>query len=273
MKKNTIFTEMDKYLHYMLRIAMALIVAISIAGSVRAGAADLMIDTRNANNGFVTIHNTSSSRMKIGICYNKNNEIFLDCPNGKSNFALEQGSGTYIVTLYRCVSGTTYTEVAKNTVTATIKDQFAVYKVATAEVAFTANDAVSKKVDELCRNKKTADKVVAIWNFIRDRYQYDYAFAKKITSGEVKQYTPDPNTVLSANKGICYDFASLFAAMCRTEGIPCKIVKGYVGNTYHAWNQVYVDGEWREIDLTSAICKGAPTAAKIADCVIARKEK
>lgn len=59
--------------------------------------------------------------------------------------------------------------------------------------------------------KTESEKVVAIWNFINDKYQYDYRFADQITSGQVEQYTPDPNAVLAADKGICYDFASLFA--------------------------------------------------------------
>lgn len=54
--------------------------------------------------------------------------------------------------------------------------------------------------------------------------------------------------------------------MCRYEKIPCKIVKGYVGNNYHAWNQVYVDGSWQKVNLTKAVCQRASVAKTIADC-------
>ena len=34
--------------------------------------------------------------------------------------------------------------------------------------------------------------------------------------------------------------------MLRSQGIPCKIITGYVSpdNIYHAWNMVYIDGTW-----------------------------
>jgi hypothetical protein len=60
--------------------------------------------------------------------------------------------------------------------------------------------------------------------------------------------------VEGANDGICYDFASLFAGMLRSIGIPAKLVKGYADNIdgYHAWNEVYIKetDEWITIDTS-----------------------
>lgn len=263
---NAMMKAMDKCLHNLLKVVFAMITVLSVIGMAQAGATDLTIDSQNANNGYVTINYTSTSRLKVGIRYNGGRETFLDCASGTSNFALEKGNGTYTVALYSNVAGTKYKEVTKSTVNATMKDAFAPFKVSTSEVSFVPGDSVSKKADELCKGKTESEKVVAIWNFINDKYQYNYRFADQITSGQVKQYTPDPNAVLAADKGICYDFASLFAAMCRYEKIPCKIVKGYVGNNYHAWNQVYVDGSWQKVNLTKAVCQRASVAKTIADC-------
>ena len=52
--------------------------------------------------------------------------------------------------------------------------------------------------------------------------------------------------------GICYDYAVLFAAMLRSVDIPTKLSMGYKSdiNYYHAWNQVYLNGKWVNIDTT-----------------------
>ena len=46
--------------------------------------------------------------------------------------------------------------------------------------------------------------------------------------------------VLAEKKGICFDYASLMAAMLRSQGIPTKLVIGYAGDAYHAWIHTYI---------------------------------
>ena len=66
---------------------------------------------------------------------------------------------------------------------------------------------------------------------------------------------------------MCYDFSSLFAAMCRSEGIPCALTKGYAGSSYHAWNKVNLNGSWYQIDLTYAVTRNVRNAKALHDCV------
>ena len=61
------------------------------------------------------------------------------------------------------------------------------------------------------------------------RYTYDNKLANEITSGKITKYIPDTAATLKGTTGICYDFSSLFAAMCRSQGIPCALTKGYAG--------------------------------------------
>lgn len=66
--------------------------------------------------------------------------------------------------------------------------------------------------------------------------------------------------VLSNRKGDCTEHAVLLAALCRSVGIPAKIVVGVmyvpVGGAekgtfgYHMWNEVYV-GEWIQLDAVT----------------------
>lgn len=46
--------------------------------------------------------------------------------------------------------------------------------------------------------------------------------------------------------GTCVDFSNILVIMCREHGIPCNIIE----NNGHAWNIVYINGNWMEMDLT-----------------------
>ncbi|MFK7740304.1 MAG: transglutaminase family protein [Planctomycetota bacterium] len=55
-------------------------------------------------------------------------------------------------------------------------------------------------------------------------------------------------------EGDCSEHAMLLAAMCRAVGIPARVAMGvvYLGGIWggHAWNEVYVDGQWYPLDAT-----------------------
>ncbi len=65
--------------------------------------------------------------------------------------------------------------------------------------------------------------------------------------------------VLSDPRGVCRDYAALYAGLARAAGIPTKFAAGIVywnqpgapGFYYHAWNEVNLDGEgWIAVDST-----------------------
>ena len=148
------------------------------------------------------------------------------------------------------------------------------------EVSFQTDDDVSLLAAELTKDKHTTEeKAMAIYNYIVSNFSYDWKLYEQVVSKQITRYTPDPNTALQAQKGICYDITSLYAAMCRSVGIPTKLVKGYVSTTkyYHAWNSVYDDakGEWIAMDLTTDILLGKSASAswrKLKKKVVAVKE-
>jgi len=42
-------------------------------------------------------------------------------------------------------------------------------------------------------------------------------------------------------------YARSFRFLCDRAGIPCVLIH----SQDHQWNQVYVDGQWRDVDVTS----------------------
>ena len=81
--------------------------------------------------------------------------------------------------------------------------------------------------------------VSAVYNYVVTNLTYDTAKASSVQSG----YLPNVDVVLAQKKGICFDYAALMTAMLRSQDIPTKLVVGYTGNLYHAWINVYLDGQ------------------------------
>ena len=83
--------------------------------------------------------------------------------------------------------------------------------------------------------------ILLIYNF-----EYDYESEPLIQYFDVRK-------TLETRKGICYDFSHLFAALCRSQNIPCYVVDGDKRdniNYHHTWNRVYLGGSWWQIDTT-----------------------
>ena len=106
--------------------------------------------------------------------------------------------------------------------------------------------------DEICEGcESDAEKVQAFYNWMVANFEYDY------DCNSFFQYF-DVRKTLRSQKGLCFDFAHLFAAFCRSQNIPCYVIDGtsYTKNTdRHTWNRVYYDGIWWDVDITCDILR------------------
>ncbi len=164
-------------------------------------------------------------------------------------FPLQMGNGEYVVRLMENVEGTKFRELMKNTIKVEIKDEKAVFLNSIQEIKWDDSMKAIEKAKELTAGKKTnEEKIAAIYDYITANIKYDYAKISNLTS----EYLPEMDSILEGGRGICYDYASLFAAMLRSVGVPTKLVKGRSSNVkeYHAWNEVFVDGKWKIVDTT-----------------------
>ena len=113
-----------------------------------------------------------------------------------------------------------------------------------------------KKAGTLCKSCKTdIKKITAVYKYLVENYSYDYAKVESVRS--MSGYIPSVSKTYADKMGICYDIASLYAAMLRSQGITAKVVTGYTPaiSTLHAWNEVYDEDKdkWYVIDVTSDI--------------------
>lgn len=162
---------------------------------------------------------------------------------------LQLGNGEYTISVLENTTGNKYQVKHRENVKLELKDDNAVYLNAIQLVNWNDKGNAAKKAVELAKKQKTdTQKAKAIYDYIVDTIKYD----EKLAADVATTYIPNIDQVIATKKGICYDYAALFAAMLRANGIPAKLVMGnsaYV-DTYHAWNEVYLDGEWVIMDTT-----------------------
>ena len=102
--------------------------------------------------------------------------------------------------------------------------------------------------DEICAGCETdEEKVLAFYNWIIANLEYDHDCYPLFQYFDVRK-------TLQTRQGICFDFSHLFAAFCRSQGIPCYAVDGISHKNNadrHTWNRVYYDGTWWNVDITT----------------------
>ncbi|MCY6370637.1 transglutaminase-like domain-containing protein [Clostridium ganghwense] len=118
----------------------------------------------------------------------------------------------------------------------------------------------NKDVDQFARElvkdrKNTYEKSKHIYNWVGKNIDYDYEKVDKILRNDFSVKSGAINT-FNSRKGICFDYACLYAAMCKANNIKVRIItgEGFNGSNWvsHAWNQVYISEEniWINVDTT-----------------------
>lgn len=173
------------------------------------------------------------------------------------DFPLQYGDGEYTARIMQNIDDDQYFAVESKTFDVTIEEeQNSVYLNSVQNIDWDYERVAIKAVRGIVSESLASGKKPLRFACTEDLYQYiaeniDYDHDKIFDL--VYDYLPDIDETYVGGMGICYDYASLLAAMLRSIGIPAKLVKGYADynpDVYHAWNEVYVDGRWIVIDST-----------------------
>lgn len=177
-------------------------------------------------------------------------------------FSFPDGNGKYHVDVLELAYDNMYALLFSTDLDVSINDEFKPFLYPNQYVWFTKDDKAVSLAREL--SEKTGDDlgyVREVYHYVIGNIVYDTEEAENVQSG----YVPVVDEVLETKKGICFDYASLMAAMLRSQGVPTKLLIGYSGEAYHAWISVYIkdvgwidnviqfDGkQWSLIDPTLA---------------------
>ena len=235
------------------------------SGTLVAQNNQAQIDYSNTADGYVMVRYTASTtkRLKVQVKGPTTTYTYNITPGDTwTTFPLSDGNGTYQVVVYENTSGSKYATVLSQSVSVTLKDEFAPFLRPNQYVDYEHAVKTVAKAKELTAGKnETLDKVAAVYDFVIQNITYDKQLAATVQSG----YLPVLDSVLEKKTGICFDYAALMTAMLRSQGIPTKLEIGYSGDIYHAWistwlnekgwvdNIIQFDGKsWELMDPTLA---------------------
>jgi len=265
----------------MRKVIMMLLCAVFISTAPTAvfaakGDAAEWLDVDRLDAGVVGISYEAPKGTKLKVMIKKGSSTYTYdlTPDSKTYFPLQMKNGTYSITLLEGVTNTKYKLVKSKDVVLSLKNANSVYLESVQNINWEASKYVLAKAKAVTKGLTTDEaKVKAIYDFIVKGVKYDADLAKKVTPG----YIPDIDNVIATKKGICYDYAALFAGMARSIGIPARLVMGTTDNVkgYHAWNDVFINGKWVTVDTTvdAGLLKGKQSIKMIKNSAEYKAEK
>ena len=236
----------------------------------------IKIDLSSVAEGYAAVSAVSDKRLKLQVLYGDLTYTYNIASDGTpSFFPLQCGNGHYAFRVMENISDKKYAQAYRTECDVVLLDEFQPFIRPSDYSMYDADSACVQKAAELASSCSTPLEVVsAVYKFVTKTIRYDDAKASSVTS----IYMPDVDDTLATRKGICFDYAALTAAMLRSQGIPTKIIFGYVApdDLYHAWNMFYTEesgwvtvkfevsaNSWNRVDLTFAA--GGASAAFVGD--------
>jgi len=226
-------------------------------------------ESANEVNGNVTLNAADTNKGIIRLMYKGDNpyvRVHITIPDGTVyeyaivyydtfsftnefvTFPLTGGDGEYDISVFEVVDRTkgTYTKIFFSKFDVAVEPKLdengeVLYKAELVPflppntyVNFSAESkAIQKAVTLIRPTNDEMDVINDIYDFVINNIKYDTSKVEGLSW----PYIPDIDVTLETGKGICFDYASLMASMLRSQGIPTKLVFGYVGSdaVYHAW--------------------------------------
>ena len=216
------------------------------------GTSDAGIDASHAAEGYVCAVGSGESRLKVQMANGDVARTFDLPSDGEPHaYPLVLGDGAYTLRIMRNTSGDRYVEVFRTSVDVRMVSEFEPYLRPSYYCDYdVASDCVRLARELASGAENEGDVVRAVYTYLADAISYDTDKAAELAGAT--GYVSHPDETLAAGSGICFDYATLAAAMLRSLGIPCRIVTGtvYPDGVYHAWNMVYIDGSWHTAEVS-----------------------
>ena len=222
----------------------------------------VMFDLSAVEEGYVAVSAVSEKRLKFQVDTGELYYYDLKNDGTPSIFPLQSGDGHYVFRVCENIVESSYAYIAETSVDVTMIDEFQPYLRTNDYVPYEKDSECVKLASQFANESYSAlDVIDHVFRYVCQNVTYDKAKAETVQPG----YIPDPDETLATGKGICFDYASLTASMLRSQGIPTKLIFGYVSpnDVYHAWNMIYTketgwivaefkvdQNDWNRVDLT-----------------------
>lgn len=209
------------------------------SGETCYGDDTVSIDASHTSDGYVMVQYTGhAEKTKLQITI-PDGTVYTYTIKGSDygTFPLTGGNGDYKLNVYEWVVDNSYALAFSQDITVTLSDEFKPFLYPNQYVWFTEDSQIVALGRELSgQSADDLDYVQNSYYYVIQNISYDNDKAENTPT----DYIPDIDTILADKKGICFDYASLMAALLRSQSIPTKLEVGYSGEAYHAWISVYL---------------------------------
>lgn len=209
------------------------------SGSTVYGNEIVSIDASNTTEGYVMVqYSGSAAKIKLQITIPDQTVYTYTLTSGSyETFPLTGGNGSYHLDILENVQDDLYALAFSQDMDVNISDEFKPFLYPNQYVWFTEDSQAVKLGREL--SDKSLDDlsyVQNVYHYVIENIVYDDKKAENIPT----DYLPNLDQTLTDKTGICFDYASLMAAMLRSQSVPTRLEVGYSGEAYHAWVSVYL---------------------------------
>ena len=209
------------------------------SGETCYGDDSVSIDASNISDGYVMIRYTGRSEKAKAQITIPDGTVYTYTIKGSdyNTFPLTGGNGDYTLKVYEWVVDNSYALAFSKDLSVSLSDEFKPFLYPNQYVWFTGDSQVVALGREL--SDQSADDL----DYVQNSYYYvirNISYDNDKAENTPTDYVPDIDTILEEKKGICFDYASLMAALLRSQSIPTKLEVGYSGEAYHAWISVYL---------------------------------
>lgn len=208
------------------------------------------LDLSEASKGLVMGSCTSDVNLKLGINHD-GKDTWYSVPGDGTPFTVPlMENGSYTVSVMEQVEGTKYRYGLTIPLEVLLDDPVSPCLYPNIYVPYTLDSEVVREAGKLRDSSWYLEQFMKqVDGFARANVTYD----EDLVVGALSEHEINPDKTLSSGKGICLDFASLVTAMFRSQGVPAKLVFGYVTvadrePAYHAWTEVWDGQSWTIID-------------------------
>lgn len=201
---------------------------------------------------FVCITGTQKD-VSLLVSKEKESYVYRISPDEVESIPLNMGNGNYELAFRLYITPKEGELIWTDIVNVALVNSLSPFLKSSKIIKWSEDMELVKKAGSITDGMNKKEAALKICEYISQSYTYN-------NTSPPPGYIPDLNSILGKDTGFCYDFAALYTAMCRSIGIPSQLIMGYtdyLGDTYHAWCLVYINGTWHMIDPTYSIQYGA----------------
>lgn len=210
----------------------------------------LTIDYSRSKNGYIMVklNQNVTNKMKVEISKNDFPYRYDITEQEYVALPLQMGNGVYTLKILQNLEGKKYAVKKSENIDVHIDNDLSPYLYPNQLVHYEKGSPINQvAIDCVQEDTNDLQRIKDIYEYVVNYLTYD---DEKAVESTQRYILPDLSNLLKEKKGICFDYASMMVAMLRINHIPARLICGDTDVEYHAWVEVYLEGEgWVNPDI------------------------